>query len=123
MAREVLKVFCPRNDRVGTVTADADGYTLDYTSEVLHRGTIFGSPATLPLPADETAALTGYCKRCKAPVALSAPSLRKQAIDGVREVRVPFATDVDKQWVDAGRDAIYPPNVDWVRHDPRGCGT
>jgi hypothetical protein len=119
MTREVLKVFCRRNDRVGTVTADADGYTLNYVSEVSHHGAVFGSPATLPLTADETTALNGYCKRCKAPVMLSAPKLRKQAIDGVREVHVPFATDVDKQWVDAGRDAIYPPDVEWLRHDPR----
>jgi hypothetical protein len=115
----VLKVFCRRNDRVGTVTADAQGYKLNYFSEVLHHGAVFGSPAELRLTIEETAALNGYCKRCKAPVVLSAPSLRKQAIDGVREVHVPFATDVDKQWVDAGQDAIYPQDIDWLRHDPR----
>jgi hypothetical protein len=112
-------VFCPRNDRVGTVIADAEGYAIEYTAQVWHFTAIFGATSTDRLHDDEAAMFTGYCKSCRRGVMLSGRFLREQAVDGVREVKVPFAAAVDKQWVDAGREAIYPSDLKSLRHDPR----
>jgi hypothetical protein len=121
MSRDIVKVFCPRNHRVGTVTADPEkGLLLAYVAEVLHTdGIIFGAASTLPLADDEVAVFAGYCKSCKSSVNLDASGLRAAVRDRITEVHAPYSVAVDKEWADVGWDRIYPPSPKWLRHDPR----
>jgi hypothetical protein len=109
MSRDVVKVYCHRNHRVGTVIADAAGLRIEYTAAVLHtEGTIFGSSrlCVMRLGDDDVTGFNAYCKSCKSPVALSVRGLRAAALDGVREIQAPSATAI----------------VKWLRHDPRHAG-
>lgn len=117
-----MKVFCPRNDKVGTVKADADGLKVEYTAAVVHTEGIFGSlkyAATDRLPDDEVGELTAYCKACNSPVILNIRDLRDAALNGAQEIHVPLASAADKKWRGAGREAMYPPEQKRMRHDPR----
>ncbi|HEU0191428.1 MAG TPA: hypothetical protein VFR17_09175 [Mycobacterium sp.] len=118
MSRQITKVFCVRNHRIGTVCADADGLFIDYTAEVHHRGGIFGARTTDRLSDDEVCALTGYCASCKQPVALDSRTLRRSALSGERDVHAPSADAADATWRQAGREPLYPHDVTRHKTDP-----
>jgi hypothetical protein len=117
--REVLKVFCPRNHRVGTVTVDDDGYAIDYIAEVWHSGpSIFGSPSSIRLD-DDVIGFTAFCNTCKKSVELNAPALIAAVASGTRGVRPQFSDAIDNAWTKAGGQPSYPPDLHRFGHDPR----
>lgn len=118
-ARDVVKVFCPRNHRVGTVRADADGLLLDYTAKVHHPTGIFGARAVDRLPDDAAMVLGGYCKACRKPVQVDVRQLREAAGSGRRGIAQPFGDAVDHEWRQAGRPPMYPPGATRGKGDPR----
>lgn len=106
-----MKVFCPDNDQVGTVTADRDGLLITYRAAVWHTGgSVFGSEnmVTDRLADDEVGELGAYCKRCKRPVTLSVRGLRIAGLAGLREIDAPYSAA-----------PLNPSNVKWLRRDPR----
>lgn len=120
MSRDIVKVFCPRNHRIGTLTGDTEGLLLDYVAEVLHgRGVIFGAPSTHRLRDDEVAAFAGYCTSCRSSVDLDTSILHAAVRDRVSEVHATFSVAIDLQRADVGWDRLYPPGLEWLRHDPR----
>ncbi|HKI43098.1 MAG: hypothetical protein P4L48_03355 [Mycobacterium sp.] len=118
MSREVLKVFCPRRHRVGTVRADVDGLLVDYSAEAWHNG-LFGTRAVDQLFDDEAGELGGYCKPCKKPVQLDIQRLRAAALAGERDIQAPYGDTADRGWTDAGRPPMYPPGTTRHKTDPR----
>jgi hypothetical protein len=62
MSRKVVKVYCQRNHRVGTVIADAAGLRIKYTAEVLHTTAIFGSSkqCTMHFAEDDVTEFNAY---------------------------------------------------------------
>lgn len=120
MGREVLKVFCWRNHRVGTVTAGPNGLVLEYTGEVWHTTGIFGAPSVLRLTDDDATDFAAYCPTCRKSVALNTRTLRDAALGGRHDARAPFSDTIDKLWTsDRGRKPLYPPGLTRFRHDPR----
>jgi hypothetical protein len=120
MARAVVKVFCPRNHRVGTVTAGPDGLTVNYTGEAWHTTGIFGAPSRLSLTDDDATDFAAYCTACRKSVALNTRTLRAAALGGRRDAHAPFSDTIDKTWTsDRGRKPLYPPGLTRFRHDPR----
>lgn len=87
MSREVLKVFCPRNHRIGTMIADTEGYAVEYTANVVHIDSVFPSSqkVTDRLSREEVASLAAYCRSCNRPVTLSVRALLRAADGGKRD--------------------------------------
>jgi hypothetical protein len=120
MTRAIVKVFCPRNHRVGTVTANSDGLTVDYTGEVWHTTGIFGATSRLPLSDDDATDFAAYCPTCKKSVALNTRTLRDAALGGRRDAHAPFSDTIDKTWTsDRGRKPLYAPGLTRFKDDPR----
>ena len=117
--RDVTKVFCPRNHRVGTVVADADGLLVDYSALVLHRDGMFGADSANRLRDDAADVFEAYCKSCRKPVQLDARQLRSAAKAGQRDIVQPYGDTLDAVWVDAGRTPMYPPGTTRHKRDPR----
>jgi hypothetical protein len=130
MARDVVKIFCPRrgkNHRVGTMVADAEGYAVRYVAEVWHPGVIFGSEqeVTDRLDGDAVTELAAFCRVCNKSVTLNSRALLRAAQRGTPGTpghHAPFADSLDKQWADAGRRPMYPGDLRRLRHDPRDPG-
>jgi len=119
MSREVLKVLCAKNNRLGTVIADADGYAVEYTANVVHRGSVFPSPRRVidRLSRDEVASLAAYCRACNRPVTLSVRALLRAIDERKLGYHAPFADDVNGPW--GGRKATDPGNEARLKDDPR----
>jgi hypothetical protein len=124
MARAAVKVFCPRNHRVGTVLADAEGYAVEYIGAVRHPGVVFGSEHMVAdrLDGDAVTELAGFCRPCNRPVTLDSGALLHAAQRGTPGHHVPFADSLDKRWADAGREPMYSGELRRLRHDPRDIG-
>ena len=119
MSREVLKVFCPRNHRVGTVVADGQGLRIDYDSEVHHTTGIFGAPYRMRLGEGDVTGFAAYCKVCMKSVGLSVQGLRAAAHADRRHLHAPYSDTSDHIWTDAGHPPMYPPGTTRHKHDPR----
>jgi hypothetical protein len=127
MTREVLEVFCPKNNHVGAVYADAEAgvYKIRYTAEVSHQdGSIFPSPkeAEAGLFRDVAGTATGYCRTCNRPVMLDYLVLLRKVDEGAKHHHAPFADSMDKQWRRARREPMYPPGTTRRKDDPRRAG-
>lgn len=118
-ARPLMKVFCPRNHCVGTVSADAIGLLINYTAEVFHTTGVFGGDAVDRLVDDDMTVLGGYCNACKKPVGLDARRLSSRAMAGDRDFRAAFSDTSDRSWTKAGHPPMYPPGMTRHRGDPR----
>lgn len=120
MSREIVKVFCARNHRVGTVTANSDGLIADYVGEVWHTTGIFGAPSKVRLANDESIDFEAYCRTCRKSVRLNTASLRTAALDRQTGVRAPFTDTIDNAWTkQMGKKPLYPPELRRFRDDPR----
>lgn len=122
MSREVLKVFCPKNNRIGTVIADADGYAVEYTANVVHPGSIFPSSqrVTDRLSRDEVLSLAAYCRTCNRPVTLSGRALLRAVDERKPGFHAPFTDDFNEPW--GGRRATDPGGEARLKVDPRSNG-
>jgi hypothetical protein len=134
MSREVLKVFCPKGNEVGTVVADTGGYAVAYTASVRHDRVLFGSAKRVIDRLTETdelgqiipevAPLPAFCRSCKRPVTINPRELWAAVLRGANGIAQPFADGVektaDKAWGMVGREPLYRPDEKWKRHDPRG---
>jgi hypothetical protein len=101
VSREVLKVWCSgrRNHEIGAVIADAQGYAVEYTANVMHFDSVFPSPrrAIDRLSRDEVAQLAAYCRSCNQPVTLSVRALLRAADAGKKGYHAPFADTLGDQ--------------------------
>jgi hypothetical protein len=120
MSREVLKVWCLKNNRIGRVIADAEGYAVEYAANVVHIGSVFPSPqkVTDRLARDETGSLAAYCRTCNRPVRLSIRALLRAVDDGKRGYHAPFTDDLNEPW--GGRVVTDPKGEERLKDDPRG---
>lgn len=116
MSREVLKVYCPRNHKVGSVTADADAgvYVVNHFAALGGvEGPIYPSKNQVrsPLLRDEVAETTAYCKTCKEPVTLDLRVISRKVAAGARDHHAAYSNAIDKTWRQAGREPMYPPDA------------
>lgn len=122
MSRQVLKVLCSDrgSHRIGAVVADDDGYAVEYTANVVHKGSVFPSSRNVTdrLSRDEVGTMAAYCRSCNRPVSLSVRALLRAVDDGRSGYRAPFTDTFNEPW--GGRKVTDPDGAERLKHDPRG---
>ena len=119
MSREITKLFCPSNHRIGTVAADDNGLLVEYTAEGWGSDGVFGAPATDRLLDDVAGFLGAYCPKCRTLVELKVSDLRNAALAAQRGVHGSSLDADDKAWTQTGQPPMVPPGTRRHKSDPR----